>query len=188
MREATAATFGHDRVEVAIKLPVLELVENSKHRFRADAALERGLEFVGIETIGKLDKCGRHGIEESILVEQQVTADFAHSIARAEILAFFTNQQLHNRVRIALGKLQRIIVTRQHRCLIELERCLEVRAADQEFAHAIDEFFHDLASVLHDLSKVDRRMKVTAADTQAIQEAVKQVVRGYIDLACLRRR
>ena len=111
---------------------------------------------------------------------QQVLAGLAHGIARSEILAFVTNQKLLDQVAGILGELQRIVVPRQQRRLVEAERVLEVSAARQQLRGAFDEFAQYQARRYHHLGPVHGRVQFDAADAKSIEERIEEVFGCYV--------
>ena len=90
--EAARAGLGHDRIEVAIQLPVLELIHFLEQRFFIKSLVKILLQFVRVEAVGKLLVGTDHGFKNGVMMKLKITADFANGINRTEVFTFFANE------------------------------------------------------------------------------------------------
>ena len=70
LREPVATLLGHDRVEVAIKVPVFAFVAQIEQLAAPQGFVEAFLQFVGIETVREIAERAVHRLEKRILVIQ----------------------------------------------------------------------------------------------------------------------
>ncbi|MDZ7643269.1 MAG: hypothetical protein U5K76_02935 [Woeseiaceae bacterium] len=125
LRKRPAARLRDDRVQVAIQLPVFQLRERTEQRLAIQRAIEILLQLVRVEAIGELAKRDDHRFQQCILVEPEVAAHLAHAVQRPEVFAFLADQQLLHRIVAVLGEFQRVVVTRQHRRLVQPEHAFQ---------------------------------------------------------------
>ena len=175
LRETAAALVREYRVHVAVHRPVLGLVAPAQQRVPAQAGVEALFQLFGIEAVAEIVERMAHGFEHRVLVEQQVLAHFARGIARPEILAFLADEQLLDRILGVGRQLERVVVARQHRGLVEPERVLHVGAAGEKAGNAFHELVQHLARILHHLAEVDRRVQLGTADAETVEERVDEV-------------
>ncbi len=176
----TAAAFlRHGRVEVLVETPVLELVQKPEQRLAAEGTLEARGEFFRIETVGELDEGVRHRLQEGFLVREQVLADLTNRVAGTEVFAIVPDKQLLDQVARVLRQLDRVVVARKYRRLVEPERRLEIGPVLEQLLGAFDEFAQDLAGVVHRLGDVEGGMQLRATDLQSVEERIEEIVAGH---------
>ena len=106
---------------------------------------------------------------------------FANGVARAEVFAFATHEQLLDEIGRVLRELQRVVVAWQQRCLVEAKRVLQVGAPREHLDRALDEFAQDQACGQHHLGAIDGRVQLDAADAQPVEKRVEKVLGRYVD-------
>ena len=111
---------------------------------------------------------------------QQVLADLAYGVAGAQVFAFAPDQQLLDQVAGILRQLDRIVVSRKDRCLVEPKCRLQLGPVLQQLFGTVYEFPQDLTRIIHGLAEVYRRMQLRAADLKTVEERIEQVFPGHL--------
>ena len=107
---------------------------------------------------------------------QKILADLANGVTRPEIFAIAADQQLLDQVAGILRQLDRVVVPRKNRRLVEPECRFQLSPVLKQFFRAVNKFTQDFACGTHDLGNVGRRMQFRAADSQSVQKRVEKVV------------
>ncbi len=96
MRKSTGNPLRHDWIQVAIELPVFELIQFTEQGLLIKRSIKVFLQINRIEAVDEFNERSHHAFENRIMMNLKILEDFLNSIDGADVLTFLADQQLHH--------------------------------------------------------------------------------------------